>query len=666
MRSPRQPWTCAALMLACAAAGAQGVRGPQPPLPTLVTAHQAHSLTPEEAARAYPVHLRAVVTYNDPYIDSRHTALFVHDSTGSIFVSLPPGSGLTLRAGDVLDVAGVTAAADYAPVVARAQVKVVGQSHLPESAIKATMTQLLNGSMDGQWVEVEGVVHAVHVTERNVTFDVATVGGPLAATTLRKAGTDYASFADCLIRIRGNEAPVFNRSQQMVGVHIFFPSLEQVKVLRTASPDPFAAPLVPISGLLNYSPGLDLARRVHVRGTVTLEWAGRTLCIQQNASGLCMGTDGSAHASPGDLVDVIGFPAISNYKATLEDPTFRIAGRNAVAPTAIPVTPAEAFQGDHDGELTRMEGELVEQDRATGDLTLMLRSGNLLFSAILPKDRAGSSSASWKVGSMLSLTGICSVLIDSKTTNLGEGGVRPGSVQVLLRSIEDVAVVKTPPWWTPEHALEVLAAVGSAALAALVWILVLRRRVERQTRALRSSEERLRHLSEHDPLTGLPNRILLNDRLTLAIERAEESGMNLGLLMVDVDRFKEVNDAFGHSFGDKVLCELAKRISHAVRLTDTVARIGGDEFIVLLPELHDPEEARSVAAKIVAAVSQPFSFEAARVPVTVSVGVSTYPDSGRDAENLLHSADTAMYGVKAHGRNGFRMYTLAAMLSERA
>lgn len=653
-------------MLACAAAGAQALRSPLPTLPTLVTAHQAHNLTPEEALRAYPVHLRAVVTYFDPYIDSRHTALFVHDATGSIFISVPGSSQLPLRTGTVVDVVGVTGSGDFAPVVAHPQIKVVGQSHLPENAIKATMTQLLNGSMDGQWVEVDGVVHAVHVSERNVTFDVATVGGPVAATTRREAGTDYASFADSLIRFRGNAAPVFNRTQQMVGVHIFFPSLEQVKVLRTAPPVPFAAPLVPISGLLNYSPGLDPARRVHVQGTVTLEWAGRTLCIQQKASGLCMGTDGSAQASPGDLVDVIGFPAISNYKATLEDPTFRIAGRSGTAPIAIPVTPAEAFQGDHDGELTRMEGELVGQDRATGDLTLMLRSGNLLFSAILPKDKAGSSPASWKVGSMLSLTGICSVLIDSKTTNLGEGGARPGSVQVLLRSIQDVAVVKTPSWWTLEHALEVLAAVGSAALAAFVWILVLRRRVEQQTRALRSSEERLRHLSEHDPLTGLPNRILLNDRLTMAIERAEKSGMNLGLLMVDVDRFKEVNDAFGHSVGDKVLCELAKRISHAVRLTDTVARIGGDEFIVLLPELHDPEEARSVAAKIVETVSQTFSFEAVRVPVTVSVGVSTYPDSGRDAENLLHSADIAMYGVKAHGRNGFRMYTPDAMSSEQA
>jgi diguanylate cyclase (GGDEF)-like protein len=186
---------------------------------------------------------------------------------------------------------------------------------------------------------------------------------------------------------------------------------------------------------------------------------------------------------------------------------------------------------------------------------------------------------------------------------------------------------------------------------------VLRRRVEQQTRALRSSEERLRHLSEHDALTRLPNRVLLNDRLNMALKRAERTEERLGLIMVDVDKFKDINDTFGHLAGDRVLCELAKRIVRSVRATDTVARIGGDEFVVLLPELHNLPEAGAIAAKIVASISRPFNIEPTQLSVTASVGVCIYPDAGTDAEMLLQNADAAMYGVKVHGRNGYEVYS---------
>jgi diguanylate cyclase (GGDEF)-like protein len=308
--------------------------------------------------------------------------------------------------------------------------------------------------------------------------------------------------------------------------------------------------------------------------------------------------------------------------------------------------------------LVQLEGNLIGMDRATGDLTLMMRSGNILFPAVLPKESIRSSSLFWKDGSILRLIGICNVKVDSTTTNEGEGGLRPEMVQILLRSPEDVEVLQQPDWWTTRHALESLAAIALLALVSFVWIVVLRHRVAQQTQALRASEERLRHLSEHDALTNLPNRILLNDRLTVALQRAERFQEKLGLLMVDVDRFKEINDAHGHPVGDKILCELAKRISHSVRLTDTVARIGGDEFLVLLPDLHEREEAQIIAAKIVAAVSAPFVVKASQpsIPVTVSVGVCTYPDAGLNMELLLQHVDAAMYSVKTHGKNGFKVY----------
>jgi diguanylate cyclase (GGDEF)-like protein len=662
MRFACRAGACFALALICVAVRAEKSRSTQVPLRTLLTAREAHDMLPEEAARAYPVHLRAVVTYYDPYIDSRHSALFICDATGCIFVKIPSRPILPLQTGDVIDVVGVSEPGDYAPLVDQAQVRIVGRSHVPRQAQRATMAELISGSMDCHWVEISGVVHVVRLNETNAIYEIATTEGPISAVTRREAGIDYEQFVDSLVLVHGNAAPVFNRKRQKVGVHLFFPSLHELTVVQPGPPHSFAMPALSLTSLLRYIPGKkteELARRVHVQGRATLQWPGRMLCIQQErGEGFCMNTAQDAPVNVGDLVDVLGFPAIKELKLTMEDATYRLADGVALQTIAKPMTISQALQGDHDGELVEIEGKLIGQDSSPGDLTLLMRSGNFLFPATLPQAATGSGALPWKEGSTLRLTGICSVQVDNETTVQGEGGVRPGMVRILLRSMGDVEVLQAPTWWTPLHMLEILVVVAVLAFVAFVWIIVLRHRVGLQTKALRDSEERLRHLSEHDALTNLPNRILLNDRLTMALQRAERFHERLGLLMVDVDRFKEVNDTFGHNVGDKLLCELAKRISHAVRLTDTVARFGGDEFIVLLPDLHALEEVQTIAAKIVTAISAPFHIgpEQSPVSVTVSVGVCTYPEAGLNMETLLEHVDAAMYSVKEHGRNAFQVY----------
>ncbi|MGB7549704.1 MAG: GGDEF domain-containing protein [Terracidiphilus sp.] len=518
------------------------------------------------------------------------------------------------------------------------------------------MTQLLSGSLDGQWVEVEGVVRSVYLTDGNAVIEIATTEGSLSATTPRQPRTDYDAFVDSLVRVRGNAGPEFNQRRQMVGVHLFFPSLGEVKVMQAAPPDPFAMPVRPIASLLHFTPGLQLAHRVHVQGRVTLQWPGRMLCIQQASDGLCMQTFQTNPVSVGQLVDVIGFPAIREYKPTLENAIFHHAGGSSSTLSAKSVTAEEALHAGEDGGLVQIVGELIGQDRAAGDLTLMLRSGKLIFPAVFPESSKLPDSLPWKNGSLVRLTGICNVQVNPETTNHGEGAVRPELIRILLRSTADVEVLRAPSWWTAGHALAVLAVVGFVALAAFFWILVLRLRVDQQTRALRASEERLRHMAQHDALTGLPNRLLLSDRLDLSLSRAKRFEQALGLLMVDVDEFKQVNDSYGHHVGDFVLCEIATRIRAAVRETDTVARLGGDEFVVLLPDLHEPEEAELIAAKIVAAISAPILIGSAHISITVSLGVCTYPEGGKDSQKLLQSVDAAMYNVKAQGRNGFQVY----------
>jgi diguanylate cyclase (GGDEF)-like protein len=661
MRVRRKYVPLVALLAACLTAGAQSPSAPPASHPIVETARAAHNLPPEEAARHVPVHLRAVVTYYDPYIDVRHGAIFVHDDSGGVFVSIPARPILDIKPGTLVDITGVSAPGDYAPVVNGSQVRAIGQSHLPADVPNRTLTELLTGAFDCQWVQVEGRVRSAHVGPNNVVLGIAANGGPITAVTVRQPGVDYDSLVDSLVRIDGNAAPLFNQSRQMVGVHLFFPSLSQVAVIQAAPRDPFGVPAVPISQLFRFSPDPGLLHRVHVEGAVTLDWPGQMLCIQDIREGICMQTTQTAGVPVGTFVDVVGFPAINLFKPSLEDAVFRAAGGSAPSPAQVSITPDEAVKSNLDGKLVQIDAELIGRDFAAADPTLMLRAGGVVFPAILPKNAALDSALPWKDGSLVRIIGVSNVQVDPLSTNLSEGAVRPESVHILLRSIDDISLIQAPTWWTSEHAIESFSVVGLLVLAAFAWIVVLRHRVALQTRALRGSEERLRHLSEHDALTGLPNRLLLSDRCETSLKRAARFQSCLGLLMVDADQFKIVNDALGHQAGDKLLRELAERLSACVRDTDTVARIGGDEFVVLLPDLRIPAEAESIAAKIVASVALPYAFDQSQAVITVSVGVVTYPEAGSDLETLMRCADEAMYAAKEKGKNSFQLYRPGSM-----
>ncbi len=175
---------------------------------------------------------------------------------------------------------------------------------------------------------------------------------------------------------------------------------------------------------------------------------------------------------------------------------------------------------------------------------------------------------------------------------------------------------------------------------------------------LRNVEERLSHLAHHDPLTSLPNRLLALSRLEHAIEVAQRKGQRLAVLCLDLDRFKTVNDSLGHSAGDELLCEVAARLRSRLREEDTLGRLGGDEFLVLLEDLDAPEGAALVASDLIGALEASFVLrDGAEVFMHASIGVSLYPDDGDDHLALIRNADAAMYRAKAEGRNTFRFYT---------
>ena len=173
-----------------------------------------------------------------------------------------------------------------------------------------------------------------------------------------------------------------------------------------------------------------------------------------------------------------------------------------------------------------------------------------------------------------------------------------------------------------------------------------------------SRERRLQmlHLAEHDALTDLPNRLLLNDRLARSIALARRYGRRIAVLFLDCDRFKHINDTLGHSTGDQVLRAVAQRLRTCVRESDTVSRHGGDEFLILLSEVDHPDDAALIAQKIVASVAEPIIVDGHELALSASVGISIYPEDGQDAQSLIMRADAAMYHAKNSGRNRFDLY----------
>jgi diguanylate cyclase (GGDEF)-like protein/PAS domain S-box-containing protein len=179
--------------------------------------------------------------------------------------------------------------------------------------------------------------------------------------------------------------------------------------------------------------------------------------------------------------------------------------------------------------------------------------------------------------------------------------------------------------------------------------------ITREINELKQAELDLQHLATHDTLTGLPNRYLMMDRLQRILLQAQRSDSVVAVLFIDLDGFKAVNDAHGHEFGDLLLRAVAQRLVRCVRSSDTVARIGGDEFVVILDHLDKSDHARIVAEKVRRTLARATTLQRRRVRITVSIGIGSHPQNGSDAEILLRAADYAMYLAKKGGKDAWAM-----------
>lgn len=448
-------------------------------LRTLTRANEVHSLSTDESKRAYPVHVRAVVTYFDPSYAKGTASMFVHDASGGVYVSLRAGMNEKLPPGTLVDITGISGPGGFAPIVDQAQVKVIGHAPLPSNPRRVSLIRLHTGVEDCQWVEVEGIVRSVVERGRNVRLQLQIEGGIVGVVMVKEEGVSYSSLVDAKVRLRATAAPMFNRSSQIIAIRLMCPGFSMIKILEPALGDPFQQPVVPIDGLLRWNQAKSRYHRQHVRGTVTLQWPwpDSLLCIRDATRGICAHTDQNPHLALGDDVDVVGFIEVPDGMPVLYHPLFRKAGSQNGFITE-PVTIEQFLESNHDSELIWIDGQLVGINQSSSDITLMLSSGKNIFAAILPKKLAGPDMTPWKVGSKLRVRGICSIRLDTGGNAAVEGIAEAESFTVLMRSPEDVSLLERPSWWTVNHTLALLAVALLITLLVLGWVMALKKQVE--------------------------------------------------------------------------------------------------------------------------------------------------------------------------------------------
>lgn len=460
-------------------------------LPILTHADQVRRLSPEEAALGYPVLIRGVITMDAPAPD-----FFVQDATAGIYVEGSVSPKYLHLLSQFVEVEGVTGPGKFAPVIRETKFRVLGEGVLPKPQL-FPFSELANGQQDSQWAQVRGIVRSAAVDrtswrEPALAMRIASEGGEFHVRVPIAREQDFSSWVDSEVRIEGVCGSLYNTNRQLTGILFYVPRLSFIKVEAPASE-------VPLSALLRFSPAEGTRHRVRVRGVVGYQQLGKALFLQSQGKGLRVLTQQSTPLEIGDLVEVLGFPAMGDSAPMIEDAAFhRLGHENVQQPLKLDLAaPWEQF----DGMVVTTDAKLLNRQAQPDGLRLMLQHGDMFFDADVAAGAAAERMLSIPLNSEVQLTGICLVR---------SGGLWqiPQSFRMLLRQPQDVVVLKTPSWWNTRHTLWVLGITGGVLMAVLVWVVVLGRRLREQMSVIRQKrhssavlEERNRIARElHDTL----------------------------------------------------------------------------------------------------------------------------------------------------------------------
>jgi signal transduction histidine kinase len=586
--------TAAAALLALLPAGAWG-EGTSPPLLTRI--RDVRSLSPEEAARRHPVRLRGTVTYLD---EDNPAGLIVHDGEVGQFVLYAEPffrthPRIALRAGDRVEVEGHTVEGGFAPNVMPALVRRLGPGTLPDPQ-RLPYTALLTGRHDCAYVEISGVGQRAWPAEPpagGLFVEVAVEGGIVRASLRDVRPGDRERFVDARLRLRGNVGALFGQAGQLRGVSLLGGRTADV-VVEDPPPPAFSLPARSIASLYRYSAGGEMGRRIRVRGVVTGGRVGLPVEVHDFTTGLRyrdvrhvfyvrdetgaarIETSEDTRLQAGDVVDVAGFPAVTPTKPVLLNATQRTVG-TATVPAASPLSTTSPLAPERDAELVTTRAQVLGLVASPTERALVLQMGETPFEAVLDAANAPGGLGDLSRGSLVSVTGIYSY----------QGGPPP-SFRLLLRSPQDVTLIRAAPWWTLRHTavVGVLVAVVALAAAWQVRMMASRHQLEReQDRAIFAERSRLArelHDTVEQGLAGIKLQLeavagSLDASPDAARRALQVAGEMLGYSMEEARR--SVLDLRPQALEDhdlgSALSDLARRMTDGTPLHAEV-RVSGD------------------------------------------------------------------------------------------
>lgn len=524
------------LVIAFAATLALSVPAAEPDRPAtpaeLTTAAQVRGLTEEEAARDLPVRLRGIVVGEAPPVDS---AFVLQDATEYIYVRADGVGGRPFRRGDLVEVEGVSGAGSFAPLLYMRAGRKLGTAATPEPR-ELGADQLNTGQYDSQWVRVRGIVRQCEPTYAwagRWRLTVA-VGGQLIAVHCNSAPSP-AELIDAEVVVDGLYFNQHNVSRQFVRAQLFVPEGVPVTISVRPPADPFAAPVRPVSSLLQFERHGRVGHRQRVRGVVLHQEPDGWFWIRDGERGLKVASRQAGPLAPGDAVDVVGFPTQGGYTPRLEDAVFR---KVATGPVPEPLHPADLHAAiAQDSNLIALEARLIEARRAADNFTLVLDWNGLLVPATLPAAAAERLPADCLAGSTVRATGLCTVPL---TDPAPAGGLlQPRAFELRLRTHADLQVLEPPPWWNRQHlfwGLGIATAISLAIAAAVLWAARRRVRDQELQRAKAEAEfsailtERNRMAREiHDTLAQGLAAISMQLELAKNVPTGERAGVDCHL-----------------------------------------------------------------------------------------------------------------------------------------
>jgi len=440
--------------------------------PILHTVKEIKRLSAEELSHSYPVQITGTVTYSDPSV--RDT--FVQDETGGIFVFAPPGGNLNLKAGQFVTITGFASPGGFAPVIVEPKVRVLGTHRMPKP-LRLDMEQLLTGLADSQWTEAVGIVRTASVEAGHLRLNVS-FGAHRFDVFVAGATHIPDWLVNSRLRFRGVCGAVTNFRGQLLGVQMSVPDLSFIR--REGGPVSDRLPLLRFNQLLQYTSDANFDLRSRTRGTVVFTHpTGPTYLRDAAGAGLLIKTHAKADLKAGDFVEAIGTTRIGIFAPFLEDAQLtRLSFLQAPKPVLLTVE--EVLSTGADSQFVEIDGFLVNDSNGAGEQTLILEAGDRLFQARLADVKLPSLAK----GSLLRVRGLTALQVQYSDQFL-----LPVGFSLLLRSPEDVTVLRNAPWWTAERMLYLVTGGIALILAAIAWIMILRRRVRLQTADLRRAKE---------------------------------------------------------------------------------------------------------------------------------------------------------------------------------